>query len=150
MLWTYYAEVMRVVDGDTLDLNVDTGFQNRHRASFRLLDCWTPELYSGSDRDLWMDAGRFVVRWLGCADWAVWWQDVSPKTRKRGWHIQGVRPCVLIRSHDGRKLGKGKYGRWLVEVYRGNATYLDGDLHSPMSLNHALVESGHATRTKEG
>jgi len=143
-MWTYEAEVVRVVDGDTLDLSVDLGFNVRHRSAFRLLDCWAPELYSGAHRAAGTDAGQEVLRWLGLTEeHARWWQAVEPAPRKRGWHIDARhRPRVIVRSTDGLALGTGKYGRWLVEVMQERE-------HGPSHLNRYLVSTGHAWRTRE-
>lgn len=42
-MFTYSATVERIVDGDTIDLNVDLGFRVYHRDRFRLLGIDTPE-----------------------------------------------------------------------------------------------------------
>ena len=43
-LWTYRARCARVVDGDTLELEVDLGFGARYEAAIRLLGVDAPEL----------------------------------------------------------------------------------------------------------
>ena len=42
--YTYKATLIRVVDGDTVDLSVDCGFRNFRRDRFRIKDIDTPEL----------------------------------------------------------------------------------------------------------
>lgn len=44
MTYVYNATVTRVVDGDTLDLDVDLGFSVHYRTSVRLLGCNAREL----------------------------------------------------------------------------------------------------------
>jgi len=43
---------------------------------------------------------------------------------------------VCIRSHDGKKLGQGKYGRWIAEIVQANG---GGE-----TLSEALLKSGNA------
>lgn len=45
-LWHYRAKPVRVIDGDTLILLVDTGFGSRHEATIRLAGIDAPELIS--------------------------------------------------------------------------------------------------------
>lgn len=42
-MWTYRARLVRCVDGDTFDADVDLGFHLTKRVRFRLLDVDTPE-----------------------------------------------------------------------------------------------------------
>jgi micrococcal nuclease len=124
-MWEYQAKVLRVVDGDTLDLMIDLGFRvfAKHRVRLHGID--TPETYGvkkeSEEYKAGMAAKEFVESWL----------------RNEGGE-------VLIRSHDGGTPRAGKYGRWLVDVYP-----LDGDAdpESPVapSLNEDLVAEGHAT-----
>jgi endonuclease YncB( thermonuclease family) len=39
----YPAEIVRVIDGDTVILRVDVGFRSRYEDSFRLMGCNAPE-----------------------------------------------------------------------------------------------------------
>lgn len=43
-MFEYRAQAVKVIDGDTLDLDVDLGFNVTFRARFRLLDVSAPEL----------------------------------------------------------------------------------------------------------
>ena len=47
-MYKYTAKVIRVVDGDTFDVNVDLGFGNFTRQRLRLKDVDTPETYRPS------------------------------------------------------------------------------------------------------
>jgi len=119
-MWQYNAKVSRVVDGDTLDLRVDLGFTASVDIRVRLYGMDTPEVYGvkkdSEEYKKGMEAHEFVNQWL----------------LKTGTLLDAP---VVITSFDGKKLGTGKYGRWLAEVYR------DGD---SVSLNEALVKAGHA------
>lgn len=43
-MYTYNATVVRVIDGDTIDLDVDLGFNIYHKHRFRLHGIDTPEI----------------------------------------------------------------------------------------------------------
>lgn len=45
IMYNYKAKVVRVVDGDTYDMEVDLGFGIRFQARFRLRDVDTPETW---------------------------------------------------------------------------------------------------------
>ncbi|RLA42168.1 MAG: hypothetical protein DRQ64_00300 [Gammaproteobacteria bacterium] len=140
--YTYKAKVLRVVDGDTIDLEIDLGFRQfgKHRCRLHGID--TPETYGVKKDSVEYKAGwaakDAVLKWLD--QWALIEGEVG-----RCWE-------VLIRSHDGGYPRAGKYGRWIVEVY----PYIQSDpkkklsrkevLNDNRSLNDYLVEAGHAVR----
>jgi len=119
-MWQYNAKVSRVVDGDTLDLRIDCGFTVSVDVRVRLYGIDTPEVYgvkkNSEEYKKGMEAHEFVEQWL----------------LQTGTILNAP---VTITSFDGKRLGQGKYGRWLAEVYR------KGD---SLSLNEALVKAGHA------
>lgn len=43
-MWEYRAQLVEVIDGDTVRLLADTGFYARHQIDLRLLDVNAPEL----------------------------------------------------------------------------------------------------------
>jgi len=113
-VYEYRAQVEDVVDGDTLDVDVDLGFRVTTRQRIRLLGCDTPEMHSpdAAKRAAAQDAKAFTRRW-----------------------VEQNGGAVRVRS---QKPGGGdKYGRWLATVYPPGAT-------TDPSLNAALVEEGHA------
>lgn len=59
-LWTYVARVLRIIDGDTLDVVVDLGLGHRAFPRLRLCGIDTPELYTRAGRQ----ARDFVERAL--------------------------------------------------------------------------------------
>lgn len=59
-LWTYVARVLRIIDGDTLDVVVDLGLGHRAFPRLRLRGIDTPELYTRAGRQ----ARNFVERAL--------------------------------------------------------------------------------------
>ncbi len=63
MTHIYKCSLVRVIDGDTVKLNVDLGFRMSFTDSFRLLDVNTPEL-RGPDSDRALKAKEFVEKWF--------------------------------------------------------------------------------------
>lgn len=127
--YEYLARVKRVVDGDTLDLEIDLGFKTFLHVRVRLHGVNTPETFGvKKESQEYKDgvaAREFVEEWLGeCAPSA----GVDQKS-------------VLILSYDGKKLRQGKYGRWLAMVYRWDAETEEVSL---TSLNEDLRSEGHA------
>jgi len=86
-MYTYKAKVKRVVDGDTVDLDVDLGFHVVIRLRGRLIGVDTPE--------------------RGHQDWAKA-TDVFENLLKDQEDNEGY---VLIRTEK-----TGKYGRWLIDI----------------------------------
>lgn len=102
--YVYPAVVLRVVDGDTLYLRIDTGFGNTHTPlkGCRLWGMDTPEVFGvkkGSEEYVeGKKASEFTKEWVAQAG-----------------------EVVRIRSH-----ALGKYGRPIVEVFReGDAVSLN-------------------------
>lgn len=88
--WVYQATVVRTVDGDTLDVDLDLGFSVSVRQRIRLIGVDTPEV-RGPERERGLDVAIWVVQILEAADHQVLIQTV--------------------------KEGKGKFGRYLGEVF---------------------------------
>ena len=114
----YRARVVRVVDGDTLVLDVDLGFRIRHEVVVRLAGIDAPEMV-GAARPAGEAAKDFVKTWLAAKPWAV--DEVHVRTAK----------------------APEKYGRWLAVVLPtlnvGGALVAGTE-----SLNEALLAAGHA------
>lgn len=91
-MYTYEATLQRAVDGDTVDLNIDLGFDVVTRQRFRMLGINAPELHS---------------------------KDADEKARGRAAleHLQGllVGPLVAFTRKDAKE----KYGRYLVTLTNG-------------------------------
>ena len=106
-MFEYKATITRVVDGDTLHADLDLGFKITINTILRLYNVDTPETYrpkSEEERALGLKAKEFVSNFVSG-------QKVTVKT---------------IRDK------KGKYGRYLAEIY------VDGE---DKSLNELLVEN---------
>ena len=116
-LYWYEGDVTRVIDGDTLVVLVDLGFNIFTKATVRLYGIDTPEKFGvkkdSEEYKRGMAASGFTESWV---------------------KLNG--PRVVLRSYSGKQLEHEKYGRWLADVYPTKAP--------STSLNTALVEAGHA------
>ena len=75
-MYEYKAKLVKVVDGDTVDLDVDLGFHMTARIRFRLARINTPEV-RGKEKEAGLLAKAFVLHELLNADIVV-------KTEKTG------------------------------------------------------------------
>lgn len=90
--FVYPAQVVRVVDGDTLDVEIDLGFHIRTKERVRLYDIDTPEIFGSTAEPRGQAARAFVEWWL-------------PEDR---------RVVLDSRKYDAR----GKYGRVLADIFK--------------------------------
>jgi len=92
-LYTYKAKVLKCVDGDTVDVLIDLGFNTFLKQRIRLAGINTPESRTKREEEkiLGLTAKYLLEQYLG--------EDVVIKTRK-----------------------KGKYGRYLGIVYPSGKT----------------------------
>lgn len=86
--YKYSATVLRVVDGDTLDLRVDCGFRVWMEDRFRLYGINAPEVY-GEEKEKGLEAKHYL-------------ESVLP-----------VGKPVIVETFKP----KDKYGRWLGVIY---------------------------------
>lgn len=112
-LYVYKLEVTKVYDGDTIYGHIDQGlnvFQKEQK--FRLFGINTPEV-----------RGKERPQGLISRDWLR--EEIQGKT-------------VIIKTHKARgKEKKGKFGRWLAEVF---------DPETGENLNLKLVTEGLAIK----
>lgn len=113
-LYTYAADVLAVVDGDTLDLRVDLGFSIFRLERVRLRGANTPETRSGSPKE----------RLAGA----------RAKARAAAW-VEAHGGRVLVRTEKDRA---DKYGRMLATVWPGPDVLTDDPL-TRRSLNEMAV-----------
>lgn len=78
-MYQYKAELIKVIDGDTIDLQVDLGFHAFMKIRFRLNGVDTPEI-RGESRDAGLIAKKFITDTLTTGELTV----VSKKTGKYG------------------------------------------------------------------
>lgn len=88
--YIYDAMALRVVDGDTLDVEIDLGLDVRHRTRLRLYGLDAPELHARDPRE----------------------RERAEAARDRLIELVADRPLILRTIKDHRE----KYGRYLAEV----------------------------------
>jgi len=109
-LYTYKAIVVDVYDGDNVTVDVDLGFYMwLHDQNMRLARINAPEV-----------KGKEKVEGKAARDWL----------RER---VLGKEVIIKTLLNKKEKEKKGKYGRYIIEVY------LDG-----VNINDEIVEAGHA------
>lgn len=127
--YIYNAEVIRVVDGDTVIASVDVGFDMWKRCNIRLHGIDTPETRT---RDL---------------------------NEKKAGNKAKDRLIELLKSNDNKFVldsrGLDKYGRVLGILYTGYHEVLPWDDSSStrpieISLNDLLIIEGHAVKYNGG
>lgn len=117
-MYEYDAWVMRVIDGDTVELEVELGFHVKITEKFRLLGIDTPESRTKdlAEKKHGLEATKFV-------------EDAILD-----------RP-ITIRTHKDKR---GKYGRYLAEI-EFQAIGADGTLEK-LDLAAALRRGGFEKR----
>ena len=112
-MYEYKAQMLRVVDGDTVDFLVDLGFTVHVKVRARLLDVDTPEVYGVKK-----GSQEYAAGMVASATTKQWFHDNCPDKQ-----------CVI------RTQKTGKYDRWIATVYPPDTT-------AP-SLNQHLVTKGY-------
>ena len=121
MIYIYKAELIRVVDGDTVDLIVDLGFDTSRKERFRLYGIDAPEIRT--------DEGKAAKAWL--------WDALQP--------LEAI--YVQTLQHK-TKAKRDKYGRFLAVLY-GDLSDIEANRPmrtpvSPASINAKMITEGHA------
>jgi endonuclease YncB( thermonuclease family) len=121
LIYIYKAELIRVVDGDTVELMIDQGFDTQRKERFRLYGVDAPEMR--------YEAGKASKKWL--------WEALQPL---EAIYVQTIQLET--------KAKRDKYGRFLAVLYdrfpqAGQIVAQPGSL--PLfSINLAMVDLGHA------
>ncbi len=113
-MFEYFCKVTRVVDGDTIDVEVDLGFDIIHRARVRMMGIDTPESRTRNKAE----------KVLGLAS----------KARLK--ELLANRRVKLETSKEG----KGKFGRILATVWTSDKKGVE----EYVNINEKLIEEGHA------
>lgn len=114
-MYEYRAKVVKVYDGDTITVDIDLGFGVwLKKQSIRLLGIDTPEIRGDERPD------GLIVR------------DIL-----REWIL--YKEIIVITKKDS----KGKYGRWLGEIYPIDYLKKESD-DSIISYNQKLLNEGFA------
>jgi len=116
-LYTYKVRPVRVVDGDTVILDIDLGCGMWLRGErCRLLGINAPEPHTDT-RHEGLRSTRHLEELLELdTDWPVF---------------------ILARTHKDKK---GKWGRWLVELWKMN----DSTAEYTRNINQQMVDDGYA------
>jgi micrococcal nuclease len=112
-LYTYRAELKKVVDGDTVDLRVDLGFSVQLNQRFRLAGVNTPELHSKDAAE--KDRARAAMTFLGS--------------------LLSSGPLTVTTDKDSQE----KFGRYLARITNGAGVVVNDEL---VRLGHAVLYSG--------
>lgn len=94
-IWAYRARLVRVIDGDTLDVTIDQGLHTHRTERLRLLGVNTPEV-KGATRPAGLAAAGYVTSWLGAVPAGAEW------------------PLIV------RTAKSDTFGRWLATVWRSS------------------------------
>jgi len=111
----YGATVLGVVDGDTIDLMIDLGFNIHHKIRVRLFGVNTPESRTKDlkEKELGLKAKSFTQDWLTNHKW------------------------VFVNTIPDKN---DKYGRVLAKIYSSD----DVEHPNTACLNKDIIDSGHA------
>lgn len=111
----YGATVLNVVDGDTIDLMIDLGFNIHHKIRVRLYGVNTPESRTkdAAEKELGLKAKQFTKDWLDRHRW------------------------VFINTIPDKN---DKYGRILARIYSSDQV----DSATTACLNNDIIDSGYA------
>jgi len=111
----YGATILNVVDGDTVDLMVDLGFNVHHKIRVRLYGINTPESRTKDlrEKELGLKAKKFVEDWFSNHKW------------------------VFVNTIPDKN---DKYGRVLARIYSSD----DIDSPQTACLNIDMIQSGNA------
>lgn len=115
-------DILKVVDGDTIDCRISKGFGETSAFRFRLFGLDAPELSGKYADPIGGPAARdFVV------DWLTNHTMLKVKTEKGSQSTVGI--------------GDGAFGRWL-------ATFIDRETGE--TLQDAMIDAGHVKETPSG
>jgi micrococcal nuclease len=119
MIYIYKAELIRVVDGDTVDLIIDLGFDTLRRERFRLYGIDAPEMRTKEGKE----AKAWLIGVLGPPE-PIYVQTIQLSTKAK----------------------RDKYGRFLAVLFSDLATVtlvIRNSIH-PASINAKMITEGHA------
>lgn len=97
----YGATVLKVIDGDTIDLMIDLGFNIHHKIRVRLYGVNTPESRTkdAAEKELGLKAKSFTTDWLDRHKW-VYVNTIPDKNDKYG--------RILARIYSSEEINDAK------------------------------------------
>ena len=117
--FTYPISAIRVIDGDTIEADVDLGFRIKQRQVIRLAGIDAPELHALDEGD--REQARIAKSWLGV-------MTIGDETR----------PIHEVVMHSTKL---DKYGRSLATIWSRSGKVWN-------NVNEWMVENGHAAPMK--
>ena len=120
MIYIYKAELIRVVDGDTVDLMIDQGFSNFTKQTMRLYGIDAPEMNTAEGKE----AKAWLIGILGPYG-AIYVQTIQLSTKAK----------------------RDKYGRFLAVLFDDLGDIRKGLPKETLvleSINAQMIEAGHA------
>jgi len=98
-LYRYKGKVLRVIDGDTIEVLIDLGFYTFKKAKIRLKGINAPEIFHPRSRE----------------------------ERKRGLEAKEFLSSLFRDSNEVylRVYKKGKYGRWIADLFLSDGTLVN-------------------------
>jgi micrococcal nuclease len=123
-LWYYRAKIVRVVDGDTVDAEVDAGFGSYRVERLRLAGVDAPELKPRRGTPEEREEERLLAH----------------KAKERVTNLMLGKECVI------RTFKTGSFGRWIAQIFFPEdvimrlARTTTGE--PPKSINDLLLEEG--------
>ena len=121
MIYIYKAELIRVVDGDTVELMIDQGFSNFTKQTMRLYGIDAPEMNTAEGKE----AKAWLIGILGPYD-AIYVQTIQLSTKAK----------------------RDKYGRFLAVLFDDTSDMqASGPTKTrvcPSSINARMITEGHA------
>ena len=113
-LYHYRAEIKRVVDGDTIDVTLDLGFDLHLQARVRFAGINAPESRTRDlvEKQKGLEAKRFVEDWIGGCE------------------------TIIVQTQLDKK---GKFGRILGNILNPDGACLNDEM---VSLGHATPYDG--------
>lgn len=112
-MYVYPCKVLKVIDGDTIDIELDLGFNIKMKERVRLIGLDTPEVFGPNAEPAGKIASDFTEKWI--SDRQAVWDSFSYQSIKYN--------------------AKDKYGRSLGVLMWTGAKMAE-------SLNEAIIASG--------
>lgn len=122
-MWQYRAFAVRVIDGDTIEVEIDLGMRVTITQTVRVAGINAPEVTTTAGRT----AKAAVNVWMG--------QALIPDGANAKWPL-----TITTSKPDGQG---DKYGRWLASISRADGRDLATDL---IAAGHALPWDGHGPK----
>lgn len=114
-LYFYSAEVKKIIDGDTLDIVIDLGFDTLRKCRVRLYGVNTPESRTSNieEKKLGLAAKEFTEQWISNLGAKIKIQTILDKNEKYG------RILAMVWDNNGNCLNKDIINMGFAREYFG-------------------------------